>query len=121
KTNPVKPDTDDDLLADGVEVTRTLTDPNNPDTDGDGVIDGLDECPTTPGDPANHGCPPGAVPVANTPPPVQTSGPLAGLPSDINVNGRTDFSGNYFYVDRYDLDLARPHAAHNLGHIPAYI
>jgi outer membrane protein OmpA-like peptidoglycan-associated protein/opacity protein-like surface antigen len=119
-TNPAKPDTDDDLLADGVEVTRTLSDPKNPDTDGDGVVDGLDDCPTIAGDAANHGCPPGVLPVTNSPK-VQTSGPLAGLPSDIETNDRADFSGIYFRVNTDDFDLSRPETANNLGKMLDYM
>ncbi|MCC6877283.1 MAG: OmpA family protein [Sandaracinaceae bacterium] len=42
RTDPNDPDTDDDLLSDGVEV-RTGTNPTNPDTDGDGAQDGRED------------------------------------------------------------------------------
>ncbi len=42
RTDPDDPDTDDDLLQDGIEV-RTNTDPLNPDTDGDGAQDGRED------------------------------------------------------------------------------
>jgi outer membrane protein OmpA-like peptidoglycan-associated protein len=119
-TNPIKPDTDEDLLADGIEVTRTLTDPNNPDTDGDGVIDGLDECPTVPGDPANHGCPEGAIP-ASYPEKVHESGPLAGLPEVPYSNDRADFQGILFKVNSDDFDLSQPETARNLGKMLDYV
>ena len=41
-TDPNNPDTDGDLLNDGLEV-RTDTDPRNPDTDGDGLTDGAED------------------------------------------------------------------------------
>ncbi|MCA9540177.1 MAG: OmpA family protein [Myxococcales bacterium] len=42
-TNPLDPDSDDDTLLDGAEVTGVPpTDPLNPDTDGDGADDGVE-------------------------------------------------------------------------------
>ncbi len=41
-TNPNDPDSDDDGLSDGVEVTTHGTLPLNPDTDGDGLLDGAE-------------------------------------------------------------------------------
>ena len=43
-TDPLKPDTDDDGLQDGVEVSRGL-DPLNSDTDHDGTPDANDANP----------------------------------------------------------------------------
>lgn len=40
RTDPYDPDSDDDDLTDGYEVTHPPLDPNNPDTDGDGLADG---------------------------------------------------------------------------------
>ncbi|MDP2599526.1 MAG: hypothetical protein Q8P84_02180, partial [Deltaproteobacteria bacterium] len=40
-TDPLNPDTDGDMLADGLEKTLG-TDPNNPDSDGDGIRDGIE-------------------------------------------------------------------------------
>lgn len=39
-TDPYNSDSDDDGLADGFEISTTLTDPSDPDTDGDGLADG---------------------------------------------------------------------------------
>jgi outer membrane protein OmpA-like peptidoglycan-associated protein len=114
RTNPLREDTDNDLLSDGVEVTRTLSDPRNPDSDGDGIIDGQDECPKVPGDAAHHGCPPGE-PVTRQPETVQQSGPLAGLPKDVEVGDRADFSGIYFRINSDDFDFTRPETARNLS------
>jgi len=44
-TLPTDPDTDDDLVEDGVEVLSLGTDPHNPDTDEDGLRDNTDDCP----------------------------------------------------------------------------
>lgn len=114
RTNPLREDTDNDLLSDGVEVTRTLSDPRNPDSDGDGIMDGLDECPNVPGDAAHHGCPPGA-PSQRHPEAVQQSGPLAGLPTEVEVGDRADFSGIYFRINSDDFDFTRPETARNLN------
>lgn len=58
------PDTDGDGVEDALDkcpdTERGIkVDANGcpADTDGDGVIDSKDKCPTTPGDPANNGCP----------------------------------------------------------------
>ena len=40
-TDPLNPDTDDDALLDGAEVSNG-SDPLNPDTDGDGLLDGAE-------------------------------------------------------------------------------
>lgn len=42
-TNPNDPDTDDDLISDGVEVKIGLTDPLDDDTDDDGLLDGNED------------------------------------------------------------------------------
>jgi len=44
QTDPLKPDTDNDGLKDGAEVSVGL-DPKNPDTDGDGTGDAQDTAP----------------------------------------------------------------------------
>ncbi|MBL8919294.1 MAG: tandem-95 repeat protein [Myxococcaceae bacterium] len=42
-TNPADPDTDDDLLSDGIEVKIGMTDPLDDDTDDDGLLDGNED------------------------------------------------------------------------------
>jgi uncharacterized repeat protein (TIGR01451 family) len=42
-TNPNDPDTDDDLLTDGIEVKIGMTDPLDDDTDDDGLLDGNED------------------------------------------------------------------------------
>ena len=52
-TDPFDPDTDIDLVSDGLELLHTGTDPLDPDTDGDGTPDGGE-------DPDQDGCTTGA-------------------------------------------------------------
>jgi hypothetical protein len=67
-TNSLKPDTDDDGLADGDEVFIWKTDPLNPDTDGDNYLDG---------DEVRHGYSPlGPGKLFGTPTPTTTSSTL---------------------------------------------
>ncbi len=54
-TDPLKFDTDDDGLGDGIEFYRYKTDPNNYDTDGDGFSDGYEvQASTDPLDPNDY-------------------------------------------------------------------
>ena len=77
-TDPLKPDTDNDLLRDGQEAIPPCPNPLNPDTDADGIIDGRDLDPCDPSNPrltqtANAGVPT----VTKSPVPVITVTPTA--------------------------------------------
>lgn len=111
-TNAREVDTDRDLLSDNEELARTGTDPLNPDTDGDGVFDGVDDCPTLPGRPENHGCPEDWLQPDDV-----TSGtaPEARTPLDpLEPGERREFSQIYFRQDSDDFDFSRPETGEEL-------